>query len=109
MEVVAFRRETVEGELGIKKALFVPRHHFNMLLALKKNYPDHLPQDGKNDDKEIKEGGRKKKRPDFTLGMTGQERRTTLQVLILQAGIRIRHFFHSWFFLKPIFSSRHAF
>ncbi len=41
----------------------------------------------------------------FKGGMQGHERRSTLQVLILQLAIRIKYFFLSWFLLKPIFAS----
>ena len=65
----------------------------------------HLPHNGK-DIFLNGAGGGSDQNLDFTLGMTGHKKRTTLQVLLLQVAIRIRHFFQSWFFLKPIFSSR---
>ncbi len=44
---------------------------------------------------------------DFSTGMSGGERRSWVHVLILHVGIRLRHLLESWFFLKPIFASRH--
>ena len=41
----------------------------------------------------------------FTGGLQGHDRRSTLHVLFLHLGIRIKYFLESWFFLKPLLLS----
>ena len=59
--------------------------------------------------KRSKAAGEKVQVYDFSLGMAkGIEPRSEAQVLLLHLGIRLRYLVESWFFLKPLFASRHA-
>ena len=87
MPVQSFERVAGVGEVCARKG-FKMSHNFNKIDLGK----------GQN-------GDSKGVLSDFQGGMQGHERRSTLHVLLLQLGIRIKYFFLSWFYLKPIIYS----